>query len=210
MDKAVAYIDLLGFSNFVRQSLPDAMMAITNFNTIISELIFEKKVHPSSGYIPCLQGLAMRSSIEAVDDFLSFSDSVFLTSQRCCDFVKQLGSFVRRSFLIEANYYMHPIDPTDPTKIEIPNLFGGPSQETHVPPTLFRGGLSFGEVQNMTPTGIVSGQEVQMNTIAGIAVVNAVGLEGEVKGPRLVMDESLYSQLDADAKQYCRKLPENT
>lgn len=61
----------------------------------------------------------------------------------------------------------------------------------------------------MSPLGIVGGNVKKIDTLAGKAVVNAVRYEHcGVSGPRLVFDNSLYSQLDERAKRYCRPLPE--
>lgn len=217
MKKAVAYIDLLGFSKLVEQSLGDAVVVIANANTILSQHIFEKKIHPSSGYPDEIKEYAKDTSVESIEDYLPFSDSVFLTSSNCDDFVMQLGSFVRKCYTLTAGHYIHPKDPLDPTKESIPNIIvnddGSPSIkeiDSHLPPTLFRGGISYGEVENLTPMGIVGGQEMKMNTLAGEAVVKAVRLEESVrvKGPRLVFDNSLYSQLSEKTKKYCRQVPE--
>ena len=93
--KVVAYIDLLGFSNCVMNNPEEAIMMLSHFNTILSTLNFEREVHPSEGYEPSLQGLARRTSNESFEHFMPFSDSVFLASANCSDFVMQLGSFVR-------------------------------------------------------------------------------------------------------------------
>lgn len=217
MKKAVAYIDLLGFSKLVEQSLDDAVVVISNANTILSQQIFEKKIHPSSGYPDEIKEYAKDTSVESIEDYLPFSDSVFLTSSNCDDFVMQLGSFVRKCYTLTASHYIRPKDPLDPTKESIPNVIANDDGscslseiDSHLYPALFRGGISYGEVENLTPMGIVGGKEQKMNTLAGEAVVKAVRLEESVrvKGPRLVFDNSLYGQLSEKTKNYCRQLPE--
>lgn len=68
-NKAVTYIDLLGFSECVRNNPEEAVMMLSHFNTILSQLNFERIVHPSSGYVPALQNLARRNSNESFEDF---------------------------------------------------------------------------------------------------------------------------------------------
>lgn len=217
MKKAVAYIDLLGFSKLVEQNLGDAVITLSNANSILSQQILEKHIHPSSGYSPELKELAKDTSVESIEDYLPFSDSVFLTSSNCDDFVMQLGSFVRKCYTFTAGHYIHPTDALDPTKESIPNVIANDDGscslseiDSHLYPALFRGGISYGEVENLTPMGIVGGKEQKMNTLAGEAVVKAVRLEEsvKVKGPRLVFDNSLYGQLSEKTKNYCRQLPE--
>lgn len=217
MKKAVAYIDLLGFSKLVEHNLGDAVITLSNANTILSQQILEKHIHPSSGYSPELKEVAKNTSVESIEDYLPFSDSVFLTSSNCDDFVMQLGAFVKKCYTFTASHYIHPKDTLDPTKESIPNVIvnddGSCSLseiDSHLYPALFRGGISYGEVENLSPMGIVGGKEQKMNTLAGEAVVKAVRLEEsvKVKGPRLVLDSSLYCQLGEKTKIYCRQLPE--
>ena len=213
--KVVAYIDLLGFSNCVKNNSDEAIMMLSNFNTILGELNFERLMHPSAGYVLDLQKLARRTSNESFEHFIPFSDSVFITSTDCCNFVMQLGSFVRKSFLFNANVFEsldNPDDPmashyisvdtSDPDNIRSVDI---PCNERAV---LFRGGIAFGEVIETTPIGLFNNQKAQYNNLMGEAVVRAVKMEGIVKGPRLVFDQSVYEQLNDEAKLYVRLLPE--
>lgn len=59
-NKAVTYIDLLGFSECVRNNPEEAVMMLSHFNTILSQLNFERIVHPSSVYVPALQNIARK------------------------------------------------------------------------------------------------------------------------------------------------------
>lgn len=215
-EKAVAYLDILGFSNAVKQSIDDAIMCLSSFNTILETKIRDLRTNPKSSYDPRLQDLIERTSIDSFDEFIPFSDSVFVTSHNCSSFVLQLGDFALNSFRFTSHIYRNPENPDDPTLTYTMGLQlnsnGDPEvvdKPCHQPPVLFRGGISFGEVVNMSPLGIVGGNVKKIDTLAGKAVVNAVRYEHcGVSGPRLVLDDSLYSQLDERAKRYCRPLPE--
>lgn len=104
-NKAVAYIDLLGFSNCVQNNPDEAVMMLSHFNTILSTLTFERNVHPSSGYVLALQSLARRSSNESFEHFIPFSDAVFVAGSNCSDFILQLGHFVYSSFMFNAHVF---------------------------------------------------------------------------------------------------------
>lgn len=54
MNKAVAYLDILGFSNAVNNSVFDAIMCLNSFNTILSTCIRDLKVAPMSSYDPII------------------------------------------------------------------------------------------------------------------------------------------------------------
>lgn len=190
-------------------------MMLSHFNTILSTLNFEREVHPSEGYDPSLQGLARRTSNESFEHFMPFSDSVFLASANCSDFVMQLGSFVRQSFLFNAHVFANPENPDDPTASHYigvdtsdPNDIKPINIPCHEPAVLFRGGIAYGEVIETTPIGVFNNQKTLCNNLMGEAVVRAVGMEHILKGPRLVFDHSVYDHLNDDAKQYVRPLPE--
>ena len=214
--KAVAYIDLLGFSRCVKNNPEEAIMMLTNFNTILNSLSFERVVHPSTGYPPALQKLARRTSNESFEHFMPFSDSVFLASSNCSDFIMQLGSFVRQSFMLNARVFANPENPDDPTASHTIGLdTSDPSNiktkdiPCHEPAVLFRGGIAFGEVVETKPMGMFNGQKTECNNLMGEAVVRAVGMEKILKGPRLMFDQSVYDQLNDEAKLYVRHIPEN-
>lgn len=217
MNKVVAYLDLLGFSEAVFNSIEDAVMTLTSFNAILETGYRDMKLHPSVNADPLLKELAKRTSIDSFESFLPFSDSVFATSNDCSNFLMQLGHFVYSSFLFTAHIYAHPANPDDPTattSIGIdydssgqPIIVGKPY---HHPPALFRGGLAYGDVINLNPMAIISGQPNKINTLAGEAVVRAVRLEHDLKGPRLFFGQEIYERLDQMACNYCRAVPDNT
>lgn len=212
-NKAVTYIDLLGFSNCVQNSPDEAIMMLSHFNTILSTLNFERSVHPSSGYAPALQSLARRTSNESFEHFLPFSDAVFIVGSNCSDFILQLGHFVYSSFMLNAHVFANPDDETDPTAshyIGVDNSRQVVNTPCHEPPVLFRGGVAFGDVIETTPWGLFNNQASKCGNLMGEAVVRAVRIgEMKIKGPRIVFDKSVYDQLNDDAKLFCRPMPED-
>ena len=53
----VAYIDLLAFSNYLRENTSDALMAMNNYKTILSTKIRDEITNPVSSYPKELQEL---------------------------------------------------------------------------------------------------------------------------------------------------------
>lgn len=216
MNKAVAYLDILGFSNAVNNSVFDAIMCLNSFNTILSTCIRDLKVAPMSSYDPIIQDLANRMSVSSFEEFIPFSDSVFATSTDCSLFVMQLGNFALKSFMFTSHFYCYTDNLDDPTLTYTIGLKmnenGGQEivkEPYHLPPVLFRGGLSWGEIVNLTPIALIGGNTKVIDTLAGKAVVKAVRYEQSgLKGPRLFFDKSLYAQLDERTKKYCRAIPE--
>lgn len=215
--KAVAFLDLLGFSNTVTRSAEDALSMLQSYNSILHFGIIDSSVNPSSSYPSELKELAKRNSTESFNDFLPFSDSIFITSENCSDFLMQLGGFLTKAFHFTAHIYAYPEDEKDPTAyhnvgvekdkdgnykaIEIP---------CRVPPALFRGGVAFGDVNIVTPSGLLNGKRINSHALMGEAVVRAVRMEKKVKGPRVLFDNSVFELLDEITRLYCRPLPEDS
>ena len=211
----VAYIDLLAFSNHIRENSSDALMAMNNYNTILSTKLRDELIKPSATYPVELQEIAKMHSMDSVDYFLPFSDSVFLMSHDCNAFIKQLGSFVLQSFTITSHFYRDPIVPSNPERGYINNISIKDGQVVidknicNYYPALFRGGLAYGEAFPIEFLSVQDKQPSKSKVITGAAVANAVKLESGVKGPRLIFGDDVYQQLNTDARDYCRKLPEN-
>ena len=213
----VAYIDLLAFSNHLRENTNDALMAMNNYNTIMSTKIRDDITNPVLSYSTELQELAKSSSVDSISYFIPFSDSIFLMSDDCNRFIKQLGDFVLRSFTITADFYRDPIDPSHPEKGKIINFKiddkGNLITEDGICnyyPAIFRGGLAYGESIPVELFSKVTNKPSKSTIITGKAVVDAVKLESSVKGPRLVFEQNVYDLLDVDTKIYCRRTPEKS
>lgn len=223
VQKAVSYIDLLGFSDAVQNNPEGALLMLSHFNSIVNSLNFERAVHPSHKYISNLQGLASRTSNESFEHFMPFSDSVFIVSKNCSDFVLQLGNFVKESFMFNSHVFVNSDDPNDPTAYHSvgidssdPNNIHQISIPYHECPVLFRGGISFGNVIETEQKGVFNNRVASYKNLMGEAVVHAVKLEGlkredgtKIKGPRLVLNSSVYEQLNKETKLYVRQLPED-
>lgn len=215
--KAVAFLDLLGFSSAVKKDTNEAMAMLQSYNSILHFGLIEKELHPSSGYEPILQELAKRNSTESFDDFLPFSDSIFITSENCSDFLLQLGSFLHKSFHFTAHFYAHPVNSQDPLETQSIGVeedgHGGykvVDSKTRIPPALFRGGVAFGDVSAVNPATLINKSRTNGYILVGDAVVNAVGLEKKVKGPRIVFGQNVFEQLNETARLYTRSLPEDS
>lgn len=209
MEKVVAFLDLLAFSHRVRENTPEALHAFTTYRTIVETAWGDGQLHPVSAYPLALRDLAERTGIDSFEHFLPFSDSIFVSSTDPNKFIPQLGHFILNCFRFTAAHYLHPEDPANPTRTTIPaiGLSADGQLETSMKsedlfPTLFRGGMAWGEAIPIQLFGLADKKPVQIANLAGKAVVDAVGLEATVKGPRIVFTEPLYRKLDAGARIY--------
>jgi hypothetical protein len=74
---------------------------------------------------------------------------------------------------------------------------------------LFRGGIGYGNVTVSNVTSIRDGQLIETPILVGQAVVDAVRLESAgLKGPRIVLTDELYRDLDENTKLIVNTVPE--
>lgn len=201
-EQTVAFLDLLAFSNHIRENTMDALLAFTTYRTILQTKITDDLVHPPTSYSnPILQDLATRRSVNSFNHFLPFSDSVFISSDDPNLFLKQLGSFVLHCFMFTSRQYQNPHDPSNPTKV-VHEFTDKTFIEENWYPTLFRGGIAFGEAFPIELMGIVNSKPQKIGNLAGKAVVRAVALESKIKGPRIVFEKDLFEKLDKSTKTH--------
>lgn len=195
-EQTIAFLDLLAFSNHVRENTKDALLAFVTYRTILETKITDDLVHS-----PTSQDLATKPSVNSFNHFLPFSDSVFISSDEKDLFLKQLGAFVLDCFTFTSRQYQNPKDPSNPTKVVHKFKDNTILEETWYP-TLFRGGIALGEAIPIELMGIVKNEQQKIANLAGKAVVRAVGLESKIKGPRIVFEKDLYDKLDSTTKVY--------
>ena len=205
MDKVAAYLDLLGFSEAVKQDLNDAVGMLSGYQTIVSQMVSATQSHGATHL--------QQFGIGSVDSLMPFSDSIFMTSKDPDLFVKQLSRFLLDSFQMHADLYANPENPTDPIEVTEYLIKPGTAQPTPIlarwRPILFTGGISFGDVVDLGMNSIVTGQANLHTIVAGIAIVRAVGLEKKRgKGPTIQCDDQFVAQLQASViKKYIQHLP---
>lgn len=203
--QVVAYLDLLAFSSYVRENTEDALLTFNNYKTILEIKITDALRQPLDSHSdPILKDFATRRSINSFKHFLPFSDSIFITSDDPNLFLKQLSFFVLNCFRFTSKQYENPDDASNPIKVS--NIFNENLPEENWYPTLFRGGIAFGEVKPIELLGIVNGSPQIIANLAGKAVVKAVNHESKVKGPRIVFEKDLFNELDKSTKIYVNEI----
>ena len=195
--KIVAYIDLLGFSNYVNTNLGDALRLYENYNAIIESMMYD---HTEFQY------------------FIPFSDSIFIASDNPNEFISQLSNFLMSCFRYNSNEFNKPKIKSKPEQVEVKVIKFVEDKLDVVKeyqnwfPTLFRGGVSYGEVFPHDTNYINNKERLIVKTLAGRGVVKAVGLESspKIKGPRLICDKECKIALsDAKIQQYLIPLQED-
>jgi hypothetical protein len=193
-----AYIDILGFSNHIKSDPQTALHLLQNYQAVLG----------TGSYQAARDESLMPYCQESFKYFIPFSDSIFLYSEKPCDFVQQLSHFVHSSFSFTSNQYKTPEDPKYPHKVTVRAFEiedGKPitkEYEEDWPPLLFRGGIGLGNATVIELNAIHNGLGVKTPAVFGKSVVDAVKLEQSgVKGPRILCDQNLYDQLDDRTKR---------
>jgi hypothetical protein len=190
MEKICAYIDLLGFSNYIGKSITDALLLIENYQNIIED-------YPNS--------------FRTFTNFLPGSDSIFILGDitNCDEFVKDISEFLIECFLFTASAYSDPIKKEDPTKV-ITQIVSYSLKEKNVEikhvqrnwyPTLFKGGLVCGEAGTFTQKSIHAGEFTPRPNLSGNGIVAAVALEKCGRGPRLFCDNTIIDKLSDSIRE---------
>lgn len=207
-EKCVCYIDVLGFSNYVIDNVHCGYAAdiLSNIHHVLRTRQFDKKIIEKNGYDSRLEALVQRTSVDSFDDYLTLSDSIFITSQNPDLFIKQLSTFLWECFLLHAEHFQHPEDSKRPELVTLTVFRSGknmPEKEEYFwYPVLVRGGITYGEVVRIENYCICGRQPETTRNLVGKGVVKAVNLEKMGKGPHLFIDDNLYEKLSDELKQF--------
>ncbi len=195
--KTVAFLDLLGFGQVALKDTNGAIELISDYQIIVNNKVTDATIHPT------LLTTAEEICADSFETLLPFSDSIFITSSDPDKFVKQVAHLLSHSFLINANQYSHPDNPANPLETTIPEIVSLTETrriKVNRYPVLFRGGISFGNVANLTVNSIVNNNISPLTNLTGTALVEAVYLEKSGKGPRVFCNKSFVDQLNQITK----------
>jgi len=191
-NKVIAYLDVLGFKNYLSTDIDSAL-----------DILFEIHSMIKSPYD--------LKTIDSFENFIPFSDSIFISSTEPNKFVEQISSFLVDCFFINASYYRSPVDSTNPTKITraYTDIRGNLKtvKNEHAFPIIFKGGISYGECFEAALYTIDNYKLGNNINLIGNGVVNAYALhESDIKCPGLYCDLSFINQLDNIKTQYVNKI----
>lgn len=189
MDKVCVYLDLLGFSNYMNANFDDAILLVENYQNILQ------------------MGFSIEDGeFNSFSEFLPFSDSIFIlsTKEEANNFIKDISHFLINCFIFTAHAYTYPIDKNNPTLVEIHNIgFNIEKKDVEVKeieknwyPTIFKGGVSFGDVETFSQKGLHDKIFFDQRNVAGKGIVSSVAMEKLGRGPRLFTDNSFVNLLN--------------
>lgn len=196
-NKLCCYIDILGFSNFVKEDPRGAIYLMQNYQVQID--LINQSTHEMDYFTPY-----RRDSFKYL---IPFSDSIFFYSETPSDFIMQLSDFVNGSFAFTSHAFTNPEDklhPENVTEKSIELVDGKAITLEHSAkwyPLLFRGGIGYGDAHVHQLNAIHDGKKQTTPFIFGNSVVEAVKYEQlGVKGPRILCSKDFYETLNSKAK----------
>ena len=212
--KCVAYIDILGFKGHITSELPNAQKSaiemLGDINGVFLQDWSESNLNPWQNYEhgSPQQSLVKRISVDSFENFLSMSDSIFITGNNANDFLDQLSSFLCRCFILTSNEYKNKTKKNNIESVSIKSIDQDKNgklitneEERQWFPLIFRGGVSFGEVSILEMASLMRDKMQYTPNIAGTGHVKAVELEKcGGKGPKLYLDKDIVKELDENHK----------
>jgi hypothetical protein len=124
-------------------------------------------------------------------------------------YIEEVSKFVVQSFLLTSHAYSFPIDPQKPTKVVIKQVGLNPEKtdvelkeiERNWFPTLFKGGVTFDDVEPFDQNGLYGKETYRQRNLAGKGIVKAVSLEKSGRGPRLFCDHTFIELLSEKKRE---------
>lgn len=211
MATIVAFLDVLGFSNYTEEDIAGALRLLGHQEFILRQKLQDAKLHPPSSYSDSsLAALAEAHLVDSFKHFLPFSDSTFIVSETPDKFVRQLSHFLIDCFLLVGHVYDGAENPTRPEAVKVTEFPAGTTHHEWWYPPLWRGGLAMGDLVTGGVTGIENETIVRIPNLAGLAVVKAVWAEKSpnCRGPRLFCKVGFESNFGPEIKPFFRQVTE--
>lgn len=200
-DSAVCYLDLLGFSKLTERHIEAGVDLLGNYNALVRDIFLGEGDLADEGSSPTLDYMS------PTQYFLPMSDSLFITSKSASALVANVSSFLSSTFIFTGRVFADGAGKSDPrevTLIEIsPDGISHSVQLWH--PSLFRGGLSYGDIRRLSQTAIIDAAPVGNHpNLAGSSITRAVDAERtrrHIKGPRLFCDPGFCDKLTDSCRE---------
>lgn len=183
----VAFMDLLGFSNLLRNNMEVAIDNLNTFNNVIKTRVIDNKCHPIEEYRENypndvkFQQFVEKSSVTSFEQMISFSDSLVLGGTDCNMFIKQLMNFVATVYIEYSEPFQKNFsDINQVTTYKVAEGCGSGSIQYHKAfPILFRGGLSVGNDVTFWDEYCINDSDFKISSrnVMGLTYLNAVKLE---------------------------------
>ena len=182
---ACCYLDLLGFSSYtLNYDVQDSVRLIGNYATIF-------------------QHREITNDFKSFEYFHPASDSLLIISNNYDSFIIDLSKFCELAYHIASQPYMMPENPADVAEVTVPVItpYGVHKKKEHWFPTIFSGGLSFGEIAIFTQESYYAGKIIQVPNFVGNAVTKSVHIGQKEHGARIILDDNVVQKISSRTKE---------
>ncbi len=181
---ACCFLDLLGFSSYtLNYDVLDSVRLIENYATIFQHRVIAK-------------------NFKSFEYFHPASDSLFIISRDYDNFIKDLSEFCEQAYHIASQPYMFPENPTNVAEVTVPVITpsGIYKKKEHWFPTIFSGGVSFGEIAIFTQESYNAGVSIQVPNFVGEGITKSVHVGQGQHGSRIILDDNVVQKLSSSTK----------
>jgi hypothetical protein len=192
-NRICAYIDILGFKGIINKDINGAIQLISDYQETlrikkIDESMFKEQYEKKEKDMN-LKSLFDKSIIDSFEYFIPFSDSAFIIANNADKFVFQISNHLLGSFMLGGYIYddRHSRNKDDLRQVN--------NSKRKWYPLLFKGGIAYGDCVPIKIRQIAESKIVEIYNVLGTAVVEAVGLEESIKGPRLFCTTKFYNRI---------------
>lgn len=174
-NRVIAYLDLLGFSNNTNLSSGYAADSIIDCNVVLKEKYYDEKMLLKKNKI--IDDFSRNHLITSFEDYLPFSDSAFITSDKPEIFIQQISNFLISCFKMNSDEYKKPINKIEPRIVIATHFFVNNQKvvsekvEEYWFPLIFRGGVSYGRVIRMDVHSIQNYELKEFFNLSGDPVI---------------------------------------
>ncbi len=205
---AVAYLDILGFPEYVKEDPEGAEALLDDGSSLLDLDATEEQLNPVDSYGDDLRTIAERRAMTSFQYLLPMSDCVFILSQNPSLMVFQLSAFLASRFGFKSHAYACASKSGDPRDVVVSefilaqNGFRVRKKTKKWYPLLYRGGVDFGEARAKPVVSLVDRETKRTVNVVGSAVVEAVRLEALGRGPRVRCSKAFAEQVSGDASAF--------
>ena len=199
----VAYLDVLGFSELIKQDAIKANDVLCMIQNRMQTFFTDDKTHPQDEFEANNPKdswkLSLRSRPTTFDYFINASDSVVIISKDDNPlFMRNLSHFMSTVFMLSAKPFQKSFLDVKDVKSDFFFDWHGSNLYPHkAVPVLLRGGIAQGkkiyisEIRN-----IIDKTPERAWNISGETFLNAVKAESRGRGPRLFCDQSIVEWIN--------------
>lgn len=183
-EKLFCFLDVLGFSSLVSNDEYEVGDIFNRLELISNVAIGDQKIRENRNIPNDISNPAIKMELSGFENYQWGSDSMFAygDSANCDLCILQIAHFIYASLQQSIRYF--------------------PKPRKKIPLLLLRGGIALGEVNSVPMTAIFNKELHHTINVFGKAALKVTCYEKSIKGPRVFLDNLVYSHLSDNVREY--------